>query len=224
MLSFEGKLFSIVILGRHNPQILNHDFLLNKGVLPTNKEPFKSLFTAQNPKTCTDFISTPVLTSIRYGPISLVVEEHRYQIKDDRFENPPSSPIIEITKKYFGELLQYTPLQLGGINLQGTIGFASVEDEQVFDERLGIVKEKLFDLAGTSDTRASIAFTFPWSGGMVEVRIRKPKERTQPGEINFNYEFKYEGMDSFLKNLDDTGQVYKKFNDLLVSLGVGRST
>ena len=40
---FEGKFFNIVFIGRLNPQILNHDFLLNNRVLPEDKEPFKTL-------------------------------------------------------------------------------------------------------------------------------------------------------------------------------------
>ena len=87
MPSFEGQSLSIVFTGKQNPRILNHDFLLNNGVLPKNKEPFKGLFAKQDSDPFTDFLSTPVLACIRYAPINLLVEENRYQIRDDRFED-----------------------------------------------------------------------------------------------------------------------------------------
>jgi hypothetical protein len=124
MPSFKGQFFSIVFIGRQNPQILNHDFLFSHGVLPKDKEPFKNLFAKQDSQPFTEFISTPVITSIKYGPISLVVEENRYQIIDNRFEDPPSSPIIQITKKYFEELLRYLPV---AIDLIGRC-FSSIQD------------------------------------------------------------------------------------------------
>ena len=220
MPSFEGQFLSIVFTGKQNPRILNHDFLLNNGVLPKNKEPFKGLFAKQDSDPFTDFLSTPVLACIRYAPINLLVEENRYQIRDDRFEDPPSSPIIEITRKYFGELLRFTPLQLGGINLNGIIKFVDVSDEQAFDERLGLTRKNLSDTVGSTDVRIGVSFSFPWNKGMVDVHLFRPKDRSQPGTISFNYEFNYQDIDSFLKNLDDSDQVYKKFIDLLQSLGV----
>ena len=65
-----------------------------------------------------------------------------------------------------------------------------------------------------------VSFSFPWNKGMVDVHLFRPKDRSQPGTISFNYEFNYQDIDSFLKNLDDSDQVYKKFIDLLQSLGV----
>ncbi|MBI4334639.1 MAG: hypothetical protein HY673_25575 [Chloroflexi bacterium] len=96
MPSFEGRFFSIVLIGRQNPQILTHDFLLKNEVLPKDREPFKGLITEEGSLPFTEFISTPVITSITYGPISITIEENRYQITDNRFEDPPSSPIMSV--------------------------------------------------------------------------------------------------------------------------------
>jgi len=220
MATFEGVFSSIVFIGRHNPQILNHDFLVKHNVLPKDQPPFKELFAKEGAQPFSEFISTPVLATIKYGPISIVVEESHFQTVDRRFEDPPSSPIMQIAKRYFGELLRYTPLQLGGINLNGVIRFSDVKDEHAFDERLGVDRAPLSGMVRTTDVRMGLFFSYPWKNGIVEVQLPKPKDRSKLGTINFNYEFKYKDIDGFLANLDDFGKVYATFKSLLKSLGI----
>lgn len=220
---FTGRFLSIVFIGRQNPQILNHDFLISNEVLPREDDPFKKLFAENSPQPFTEFISTPVLSSIKYGPISITIEESRYQIRDDRFSRPLSSPIVQITKNYFGKLLRHTPLYVGGFNLSGIIEFTDPDDEQNFDRRLGMSREQLCKMADADEIRVSIFFSFCWKNGMIEIRLPKPKELTKPGEFNFNYEFKYQDIDNFLANLEDFEQVYDKFDNLLESLNVEKS-
>jgi hypothetical protein len=86
MASFQGQSIGIVLLGRHNPQILNHDFLLKHKVLPVDQEPFASLLKQQEGQAFTEFICTPVISSLRYGPVNIVVEDGRFQIGDQRFD------------------------------------------------------------------------------------------------------------------------------------------
>ena len=97
---FDPKLFSIVFIGRQNPQILNHDFLIKNEVLPVKREPFKSLIkdSSQKKPPFTSYLSTPVVTALDYKWISIIVEENRFQIKDAKFNVPSKSPIITITK------------------------------------------------------------------------------------------------------------------------------
>jgi hypothetical protein len=218
---FEGQFVSIVLIGRQNPQILNHNFLRTYKILPENEEPFKSLFAKKESEQFTEFVSTPVLTAIKYGPIALVVEQNRYQITDSRFDNPSSSPIIKITKNYFGEHLKYTPITLGGINLNGNIKFDDPKDERTLDEKIGITFGTLESITEAADIQIGITFFFPWHKGIIEVRLPRTKDSSQPRKINFNYEFMYQDIDSFLKNLDDIDQVYKKFIDLLQRLEIG---
>jgi len=220
MATFEGLFSSIVLIGMQNPQILNHDFLVNHNVLPKDQLPFKELFAKEGSPPFTEFISTPILATIRYGPISITVDESRYQITDRRFEHAPSSQIIHITQKYFGELLRYTPIQLGGVNLNGNLRFADPDDEKAFDEILGFDRARLCQIAGTTDVRTGVFFSYPWNNGIVEAQLPKPKDRSKLGTINFNYEFKYQDIDSFLANLDDFGKVYASFKSFLKSLGV----
>lgn len=223
MPNFEGKFFSIVFIGKHNPQIINHDFLINNGILPISEEPFKSLLEKRDNNPFTEFISTPVLASIKYESISITIEGNRYQIKDTNYGELAKSPIISITKKYFGEILRYTPLQIGGINLSGVIKFIDNNDEQKFDENLGISKSNLCTYADTEDIRFGISFTFPWLEGLVDVQISKLEESSGSRTINLNYEFKNDNMENLLANLDKVEQTHEKFRGLLQSLGMEES-
>lgn len=220
MPNFKGQFFSIVLIGRHNPQILNHDFLINNEILPVKDEPFKSILTKEDSKPFTEFISTPVLATIMYGSISIVIEENRYQIKDGNYGDPTSSSIIQITRRYFGEVLKYTPLTLGGINLNGIITFIDEKDEQRFDEKLGINRKHLCAYADTIDVRFGMNFSFPWLEGIVNVQIPKLRELPLSCTINLNYEFKHDNMKSFLVNLDKVEKIHGKFMELLQSLDV----
>jgi len=220
MPNFKEQLFSIVVIGRLNPQILNHDFLINNEILPVSEEPFKSLLAKENGNPFTEFVSTPVLSSIKYDSISMVIEESRYQIKDSNYGNPVSSPIIDITKKYLGEILKHTPMTVGGINLSGNITFDDEKDEQGFNERFGVNKDTLISHAGTEDIRIGMNIAFTWLEGFVDVQVPRSRGSSVSRAINFNYEFKYNNMKDFFGNLDKVDQIQGKFSELLKSLGV----
>jgi len=136
MAEIKQNLFSVVLVGRHNPMILNHDFLIQNDVLPKS-EPFyqDDLKNGKNP--FKEFIATPPLSRIVYGEYSLHVQEDRYQASDQTGDPPSRSPIIDITKKYFGEILKYTPLVVGGINLNYDLVFGD-QEEQKIDEAIGL--------------------------------------------------------------------------------------
>jgi hypothetical protein len=119
--------------------------------------------------------------------------------------------------------LRYTPLQIGGINLNGIIEFADIDDEQAFDERVGFRRKSLLSMTGEERTRIGFIFNFPWSDGIVEVQLPKPKIQSNPGVLNFNYEFEYKNIDAFLEYLDNFGKIYDKFNNLLQSLNLRRA-
>ena len=220
MSKFKGQYFSIVLTGRQNPQILNHDFLVKNEIIQKNREPFVKFFSENNKKQFTEFISTPILSTIKYGPISIVVEETRFQIIDFRFKVSSKNPIIDITTRYFGKHLKYTPFELGGVNFNGIIKFDNIEDENDLDKNLGITRDKLVGKINESKVRIGIAFTYPWKKGEIKIQLTKPKENTKPCSINFNYEFKYDDIENFLNNLEDVDEAFEKFTDLLSSIGV----
>jgi hypothetical protein len=182
--------------------------------------PFPELLKREDGAQFTSFVSLPVLSTISYGPISITIDENRFQIRDDRYGDPASSPVIHIVRNYFGECLKYTPFDLGGINLNGVVQFADADDEKAFDESLGICTETIARLAGSAEARSSLFFGAPWHKGKMEFRIVKDKVATGRAEANFNYEFGYKEIDSFLGNLDDVQLVRARFDSILKQLGV----
>jgi len=129
-------------------------------------------------------------------------------------------PLFLLLKKYFGEILRYTPLNVGGINLNGIITFDDEKDEQKFDESLGIKRDPLCTYAGTKDIRLGMAFTFQWLEGLVDVQIPKSRGSSNSCTINFNYEFKDDNLESFLGNLNKVELINDKLKELLQSLNV----
>jgi len=218
---FSPKFFSIVFIGRQNPQILNHDFLINNRVLPTKREPFKSLIKDSSEKTppFTEYLSTPVVTTLVYKWISIIVEEGRFQIKDNDFGIPSESPIISITKKYFGGHLRYTPFQLGGINFAGELNFANENDEIAFDKKLGIDCKTFANYLKIEEKdQYSTKLNYPLKEDQIELRVDKSKKHQEKAMLNFNFEFTYDDIDSFIGKLDEVDGVYKIFKEILKKL------
>ncbi len=200
------KLFSIVLVGRHNPQILNHDFLVKYDVLPKSEPFFRELKEGEN--AFTEFFSTPPISRIAYGKYSFLVQEDRYQAADATGRDPVKSPIIEITKSYFGKLLKYTPLTLGGINLHCDLSFENGDEEERFLTDLGIDYSRGRKAFQTQQLSPALAATFPFCAGNLSVGIVKPKNPENPIRLNFNYEYKFSSdIDDSLRNLDAVAEL-----------------
>ena len=73
-----------------------------------------------------------------------------------------------------------------------------------------------------SKVQYSTKINFPWNEDKVELRIDKPKSIQGTGGLNFNFEFIYENIDSFIGKLDEADRVYQKFNEILKKLNVGK--
>lgn len=218
---FSPKFFSIVFIGRQNPQILNHDFLIKNRILPATREPFKSLIKNSSEKTppFTEYLSTPIVTTLVYKWIAIITEEGRFQIKDNKFGIPSKSPIVSITKKYFGEHLKYTPFQLGGINFAGQLNFANENDEIAFDKKLGIdsnVFANIIKIKG--EIQYSTKINYPLNEDRLELRVDKSKKHQERAELNFNCEFSYDNIDSFISKLDEADRIYEIFQKMLKNL------
>ncbi len=222
---FNPKFFSIVFLGSQNPQILNHDFLIDNQILPIEKEPFKSLMerASKEKPPFTQYLSTPLVASLTYKWISIIVEQNRYQIKDTHFTTPLESPIISIPKEYFGRVLKHTPITLGGINFGGDIIFSDEADEVGFDESLGIDRQKFQSHLGLVKTQYSPKINLVWDDGQedqFELSLKKPKNFSGACAVNFNFEFIYKDMNSFVKKIDEAGKVHERFYTILRKLNV----
>jgi len=222
---FSPKFFSIVFLGSQNPQILNHDFLINNQILPIQREPFKSMMAAVSNETppFTQYISTPLVTTLTYKWISIIIEQNRYQIKDTHSTKPSESPIISIPKEYFGRVLRHTPITLGGINFAGNISFLNSDDESTFDENLGINRQKFQLKFGLFRAEYSPKIRLVWDEEQedgFELSLTKSKSVSGGCAANFNFEFFYNNMDSFMKKLDEAGKAHERFYSILRKLNV----
>ena len=220
MSTAKQNMFSIVLVGRQNPQILNHEFLVRNNVLP-EQEPFKKeLKQGENP--FTEFFSTPPVARIGYGPYSLLVQEERYQAADTTGDDPQESPILNITKTYFGELLKYTPFTMGGLNLSGVATYDGPDPEGKLYDALGLDRERLrgtFASNGTVPVNIGAAFEF--LVGRMLVTFTKVREADNQININFNYEFPYPTeMSEFLSYLDHVKEMVNYRGSLYERLGI----
>lgn len=215
------KLFSIVLMGRHNPQILNHDFLVKYSVLPETEPFFRELKEGED--AFTEFFSTPPISRIAYGEYSFLVQENRYQAADATGSDPIKSPIIEITKHYFGKLLKYTPLTLAGLNLHCNLSFENSDEEEAVLTALGIDYSRAKNAFQTQQLSPALTATFPFCAGNLSVGILKPKNPENPVRINFNYEYKFSAdIDTFLSNLDGTGELVEYQRSFYERVGITR--
>ena len=106
----------------------------------------------------------------------------------------------------------------------GIIQFENSMDEYQFDSKLGFNREKIKKIIYTEDIRLGFLVSYPWKNGLIELNLPKSKEHSKPGGINFNYEFQYIDINSFLGNIDDLPLIYNEFNNILDTLKIRRET
>ena len=178
MATAKQRFFSIVLVGGQNPQILNHDFLVANRVLP-DKEPFVSQKADKRDNPFTEFFSTPPVARIAYGDYSILVQQDRYQAIDVTGADPTETPIIGITRKYFGEVLEYTPFTLGGLNLNCELMFKA-DEERKLDRALGVDHNKVKEAFACDNAVVSLTTRFPFLEGNLLVGVAKPKKPNKP--------------------------------------------
>lgn len=220
MIKFVPKYFSIIFLGRQNPQILSHDFLLKNSILPLDKPPFIDIEKKSiEEKPFDGFISTPVLTNLTYKNINIAIEESRFQITDNLNIDPANSPVSIFTKNYFS-VLKYTPLSAGGINFSGHILFDSLGEKTGLEDKFISARNGFYKDLGISDFEASLKILFPFNQNKIELTVSRLRANELAKLVNFNYEFAFKDINSFLSNLDEAGVLFDKFNAILTKLGV----
>lgn len=220
MIICQPKFFSIILIGRQNPQILNHDFILKNNILPIDKPPFKDIIAKQaEGKSFDDFLSTPVLTKLTYKSITIVVEESRYQITDSSNTLPIDSPIVAFTKNYFS-ILKYTPLVLGGFNFNNLLSFDSKDEKIEFEDKFISDRNGMYKELGINNFEIGLQVSCPFNQNKIELSVSKILGNDLTKMLNFNYEFRYKDMDSFLGYLDEIPILFEKFKSILSKLKI----
>jgi hypothetical protein len=228
MTTFKGEHANIVLVGKHNPQILNHDFLVQNNVLPLDVEPFASLLGIDHESILvgespySEFISTPVVSSIRYGPVTIIVNPQRFQIQDNAYFNDPAgTSIASLTRRYFGDLLKFTPLEACGVNFSGLLEFESTADELAFDARLGIDRATIQKWAGESERlRVGVQVSQRRKLHAVEFQVLKPRDLADKGQLNANYESKLSSVADMVACVDGVDDFHRDLLKLLQQLEV----
>lgn len=220
MITCQPKFFSIILIGRQNPQILNHDFLLKNNIIPFDKSPFKDIVSKQpEEKPFNDFLSTPLLTKLTYKNINIIIEESRYQITDISNIPPADSPIVIFTKNYFS-VLKYTPFVLGGFNFNYQLFFSSKDEKVDFEDSFLSDRNGIYKELGIKNFEISLQVACPFNQNKIEISISKVIGNELVKVLNFNYEFRYKDIDSFLGYLDEVPILFEKFKSILSKLKI----
>lgn len=211
---FSRQFVGTVVIGSINPRILNHDFLINNDILP-KVEPFKAKPNGDPP--FSNYIATPVMTTITYEHLSILADASRFQITD--YKLPPEKNLNnEIAEKYF-KILAYTPMRMVGFNLNGLLTYKDDSEQLEFEKHLGINHEALYKIMTVSKIDLSGSIKADWEGGSKAIALAQDPISRQPG-INLNCEFPCDDFSSLKIQLAKYEKVYHEFSRLLRELGI----
>ena len=126
MAEYKHNYVNVTVLGRMNPQILTHDWLVKTKII--TKRVFVTKDSTQPP--FSQFISTPPMTHLAYGPLVFTVDENKFVLTDSKARG--KTKIYDMTQKYFSKL-SHTPLTKIGFNVQGIVTFSTRNEEKKFD-------------------------------------------------------------------------------------------
>jgi hypothetical protein len=202
-MEIKNNFLSVISLGSFNPAILTPEFLVEQ-----------KIFSFESPPVGT---TSPVISQIKSGNISLLVELERFQVMHDAVDDFQKSPIVSISSNYL-DVLKYTPIFVQGINFNlnlknygDSVSLKKIFDNPIktmveylhkFEEYLIDVKTKV--LKGRNETEAINCKYFIDAGISVAVNLKKEDKEVV---LNFNYEVQNIKDDrSRLKNISDNYQ------------------
>ncbi len=201
MAELKKVFMSLVALGGQNPQIINVDFLKNYKIVPIDEPPFNELF--QQEKPYTTFVSTPVFSNLAFGPIEFIVDEQRFQIRDNSIGDWVDTKILDIALKYY-EILEYTPLKKVGINLASELSFKTSQEAMEFQRLFLPESAPVCGMIPNADLTASITLNYPEpdNGSNITLTINPLNKTNNNRGINFNYEFDFTDWQNFKEELE----------------------
>ena len=171
MAEYKHNFVNVTVLGRMNPQILTHDWLLKNRII--NSRDFVNKDKTQTP--FSNYINIPPMTQLGYGHLIFTIEENKFVLSDSKTEIAKTK-IYRMTKQYFN-LLSHTPLTKVGFNVQGTLTFKNIKELKEFDRKYISCGEALHKI--TIGKGEQINFTVNTKKGKTFYRLtctKHPKE------------------------------------------------
>jgi len=180
MANIQKNFASVIALGSQNPQILNEDFLRINKIIPFDQPPYDKK---------TNFVSTLPFTTIAFGPVEIIVEEQRFQIRQAGLSDWDKTSIFDILINYF-KVLEYTPVKTIGINLNCRIDFESIEESEKFQKLLLPEKSKIVEIISKDDIEIGLRLRYPFADKrQALLTVDRANQDALQRQLSFNYEF-----------------------------------
>ena len=199
MAEYKHSFVNVTVLGRMNPQILTHDWLVKSKIITwrdfvtrdKTKAPFSTYF------------NTPPMTQLAYGPLVFTVEENKFVLLDSK-AGIGKTKIYRMAQQYF-KLLSHTPLTKVGFNVQGALTFKNPKEMKAFDSKYVNCGEALQQIAIGKGER--ISFAVSTKEGKAVYRLTCTKHPEEPKAIlGGNCEFDIKDSTGLLEILSDSGK------------------
>jgi len=201
---------NVVVIGKMNPQILNHNWLLKEKIIPP-----KLLLSGQDILPFSNYISTPPYTTITYGKLSFSVELNKFILEAN--QNDLDKGMFSIVKKYFSKL-SHTPVHKLGFNLHATVKFDSTIEEKRFINNWISSCESLKELF--NDRNIQLGFSVISTKGKVCYQFNCIRNKIDRKNIllHCNREFDVSNTNQLVEYLSEAGQYISQMNKLNRSL------
>ena len=208
-MEIKNSFLTFIALGSFNPALLTPDFLAEEKIFSFETSP--------------EGRTSPVVSEIKFGNISLLVELERFQVMHQEVDSFEKSPIISIMSNYLN-VLKHTPVFVEGINfninlidyadsttvanifekpIDGIINYVGKSDEYFIDVNTKVA-------GGRDETQVINCKYYVDDGVSVSINLRKLDMKIV---LNFNYEVQNIKSDrSRLSIIPDNYQdIYEKF-------------
>jgi hypothetical protein len=219
MAQISKNFITVVVLGDHNPQILNVDFLTHNKIVNPSEPGFEIM---NQPKKFKDFLSTPPFARLDLGTIEFIVQQDRYQIKESQISQWSNTRIIRITRAYF-TVLPHTPIRVVGLNMNIKIQFNNQNEADTFNRLIIPANSPLPQLAQMANPEGSIVLRHPSpvGDGRSTFTIGHTEKTGLERSINFNFEYDCSGTPDWsrLEILPELGQYFDSLAEALRGMG-----
>ena len=175
MAEYKHNFVNVTVLGRMNPQILTHDWLVKNRIINSrdfvNKDANQLAFS--------NYVNIPPMTQLAYGPLVFTVEENKFVLSDSK-AGIGKTKIYRMARQYF-KLLSHTPLTKVGFNVQGTLTFKNAREMKEFDSKYISCGEALKQIAIGKGEK--ISFIVNTKKGKAVYRLTCTKHPDEPKAI-----------------------------------------